>query len=329
MSLPSSMEALVCQAHGEPPEMALAPAPIPTPKEGQVLIAVEAAGISYVDNLMVRNLHQNKHPTPFSPGMEVAGRVVAVGPGVAGLAEGRPVAALVYDGGHAPYAVANASETFALPEGCDAVRAAALLSVALTADLALAERARVAPGESVLVGGAAGGVGLCAVQLARRMGAHVIAAASDEARCAFAKAAGAHEALTYGAGFRERFRALNGERDADVVIDPVGGAFAEEAANLLEWDGRYVVVGFAGGKIPTFAANRLLVKNRAVLGMVLGYYRWQKPIVLRAAAERVLAAIAEGALDGPLTVVEGLGAVPAIMERIADRQLLGKAVVTL
>lgn len=325
MSIPETMDALVCQEHGVPP--VVAEAPVRAPKEGQVLVAVEAAGISYVDLLMVRNQHQNKHETPFSPGMEVAGRIISVGPGVDGLAVGQKVAALVYDGGHAPFAVAAATETFPLPEGCDPVRAAALLSVALTADLSLVERAQVKPGETVLVGGAAGGVGLCAVKLAKHMGAKVIAAASDEARCAFARAAGADAALAYGEGFRDRFKALNGGRDADVVIDPVGGAFAEEAANLMDWDGRYVVVGFAGGKIPSFAANRLLVKNRAVLGMVLGHYRWRRPQVLRAAADRVLAAMADGALDMPLTVVDGLAAVPAVLDLIAGRKLLGKAVV--
>lgn len=329
MSTPETMEALVCAAHGEPSGLALAPAPVPAPKAKQVLIAVEAAGISYVDVLMVRNAHQNKHETPFSPGMEVAGRIAALGPEVTGFAVGQRVAALVYDGGHAPFVAASVSETFILPEGCDPVRTAGLLSVALTADLALAERAHLEAGESVLVSGAAGGVGICAVQLARRMGARVIAATSAEARNAVALAAGADAALTYGEGFRERFRALNGERDANVIVDPVGGAFAEAAANLLDWDGRYVVIGFAGGAVPSFAANRLLVKNRAVLGMVLGYYRWQKPHVLARSAQRVLTAIAAGALDGPLTIVDGLQAVPGVLGRIAARQQLGKAVVRL
>ncbi|MFG1358431.1 NADPH:quinone oxidoreductase family protein [Xanthobacter pseudotagetidis] len=329
MSTPDTMDALVCAAHGEPSGLAVAPAPVPVPKKGQVLIAVEAAGISYVDVLMARNAHQNKHEVPFSPGMEVAGRIAALGPDTAGFTLGQSVAALVYDGGHAPFVAASVSETFALPEGCDPVRTAGLLSVALTADLALVERARLEPGESVLVGGAAGGVGICAVQFARHMGARVIAATSSEERNAVAMTAGAHAALTYGEAFRERFQALNDGRDADVIVDPVGGVFADGAANLLDWDGRYVVIGFAGGAVPSFAANRLLVKNRAVLGMVLGYYRWQKPQVLAKSAERVLSAIAAGALDGPLTIVDGLGAVPGILGRIAARQQLGKAVVRL
>ena len=321
------MEAVVCSGFEGPQALTLAELPVPGPGPGEVLIRVTAAGISYVDVLMVRNLHQNKHELPFAPGMEVAGVITELGPEVTQFTLGQRVVALVYDGGHAQFARARASETFALPEGCDAVRAAALLSVALTAEIALTERARVEAGETVLVGGAAGGVGLCAVQLARWRGARVIAAASDAERCAFAQAAGADAALIYGAGFRERFRALNGDRDADVVIDPVGGVFAEVAAHLLEWDGRYIVIGFAGGAIPNFAANRLLVKNRAVMGMVLGFYRWQRPQILRKAADAVLAALAAGALEAPIEVVQGLAAVPGVLDRIAGRQLLGKAVV--
>lgn len=323
---PAQMTALVCTAHGEPEGLSVRPLAVPRPKADEVLIAVEAAGISFVDVLMVRNLHQNKHAVPFAPGMEVVGRIVETGEDVTDLPVGLRVAALVYDGGHAAYVTARAVETFPLPEGCDPLRAAALLSVALTAELSLSERAQVKAGESVLVGGAAGGVGICAVQLARWHGAHVIAAASDEARCAFARAAGAHDALTYGADFRDRLRAL-GREAVDVVIDPVGGDFAEAAANLLDWGGRYVVVGFAGGGIPSFAANRLLVKNRAVLGMVLAHYRWRDPVRLRQAADRVFRAMAAGALDSPVEVARGLDAVPGVLRRIADRQMLGKAVV--
>lgn len=327
-SLAETMPALVCAAHGDPETLAIGRLPVPNPKAGEVLIAVEAAGISYVDVLMVRNLHQNKHATPFAPGMEVVGRIVAAGEGVSDLPVGLRVAALVYDGGHAAFALARAAETFPLPEACDPLRAAALLSVALTAELSLTARAQVQPGESVLVGGAAGGVGICAVQLGRWHGAHVIAAASDEGRCAFARAAGAQDALPYGPDFRDRLKAL-GREAVDVVIDPVGGDFAEVAANLLDWGGRYVVVGFAGGGIPSFAANRLLVKNRAVLGMVLGHYRWRDIDGLRRAADSVFRALAAGALESPVEVVRGLDAVPGILRRIADRQMLGKAVVAL
>ena len=327
MTAQESVEALVCSAHGEPSGLSVGPLALRALKDNEVEIEIEAAGISYVDVLMVRNLHQNKHATPFAAGMEAVGHVRAVGPAVTHVRPGDRVAALLYDGGHARRAIAAASETFLLPEACDPVRTAAWLSVALTAEIALTDRAAVKAGQTVLVGGAAGGVGLCAVQLAHWHGARVIAAASDEARCALARQAGADGALVYGEGFRERCQALNDGRDVDVIIDPVGGAFAEAAANLLDWDGRYVVIGFAGGGIPSFAANRLLVKNRAVLGMVLGFYRWQRPAILAAAAERVFRALAEGALDAPVTVVQGLSGVPAVMEEIAGRRFLGKAVV--
>lgn len=321
----STMRALLCRAYGLD-GLEVGQTPVPEPGPGQVLIAVEAAGISYVDVLMVRNQHQNKHAIPFAPGMEVAGRVIAAGDGVSGFAPGQMVAALVYDGGHAAFALASADETFPLPEACDPVRTAAFLSVALTAEISLVNRANVRPGETVLVGGAAGGVGLSAVQLAKWHGARVIAAASTPERCAVALEAGADDALVYGEAFRDALQAIAPD-GADVVVDPVGGAFGEAAAQLLAWDGRYVVVGFAGGGVPTFAANRLLVKNRAVLGMVLGYYRWRRPDLLRPAAESVLRAIAEGALSSPVEVINGLDAVPGVLARIAARDMLGKAVV--
>lgn len=321
----STMRALLCRTYGLD-GLEVGQMPVPEPGAGQVLIAVEAAGISYVDVLMVRNQHQNKHAIPFAPGMEVAGRVIAAGEGVSGFAPGQMVAALVYDGGHAAFALASADETFPLPQACDPVRTAAVLSVALTAEISLVNRANVRPGETVLVGGAAGGVGLSAVQLAKWHGARVIAAASTPERCAVALEAGADAALVYGAAFRDALQAIAPD-GADVVVDPVGGVFGEAAAQLLAWDGRYVVVGFAGGGVPTFAANRLLVKNRAVLGMVLGYYRWQRPDLLRPAAESVLRAIAEGALSSPVEVINGLDAVPGVLARIAARDMLGKAVV--
>lgn len=321
----STMRALLCRTY-EIDGLEVGQMPVPQPGAGQVLIAVEAAGISYVDVLMVRNQHQNKHAIPFAPGMEVAGRVIAAGEGVRGFAPGQMVAALVYDGGHAAFALASADETFPLPEACDPVRTAAVLSVALTAEISLVNRANVRPGETVLVGGAAGGVGLSTVQLAKWHGARVIAAASTPERCAVALEAGADAALVYGEAFRDALQAIAPD-GADVVVDPVGGSFGEAAAQLLAWDGRYVVVGFAGGGVPTFAANRLLVKNRAVLGMVLGYYRWRRPDLLRPAAESVLRAIAEGALSSPVEVIHGLDAVPGVLARIAARDMLGKAVV--
>jgi NADPH2:quinone reductase len=301
----------------------------PEPKKGEVLIQVIAAGISFVDALMSRNKHQNKHEPPFSTGMEVVGEIAALGPEITGFAVGDKVAALVYDGGHAEYVCAKSPEVFALPDECDPVQTAAVLSVALTSELALVQKGQVQPNETVLISGAAGGVGLTGVQLAKFHGAKVIAAVSDAAKAEAAKTAGADAALVYGPDLRDRVKEANGGRDVDIILDPVGGDFAEVAAHCLDWDGRYLIIGFAGGGIPTFAANRLLVKNRSVHGMVLGYYRWQKPARLAEAANVVFKAIAEGALKVPTQPLDDLAKVPEALEQIENRSMIGKAVVRL
>ncbi|TNE35867.1 MAG: NADPH:quinone oxidoreductase family protein [Alphaproteobacteria bacterium] len=321
------MKALICNEYDGPAALTVQETNRPVPEEGEVLIKVVAAGVSYVDVLMSRNKHQNKHETPFSPGMEVAGVISALGSSVSGFVIGDRVAALVYDGGQAEYVSAKISEVFKLPEGCDMVKTAAALSVALTSEMALTDKAGIAKGETVLVGGAAGGIGLSAIQLAKYHGARVIAAVSSEARAETCRKAGADAALLYGADLRERVRAVNDGRDVDIVLDPVGGDFAEQAANILDWNGRYLVIGFAGGGVPKFAANRLLVKNRSVHGVVLGYYRWRKPEGLPVIAKTVLKAIAAGALDMPLVELDGLAQVPDALSKIEKREMIGKAVV--
>ncbi|MAL77972.1 MAG: NADPH:quinone oxidoreductase [Sneathiella sp.] len=301
----------------------------PVPGAGEVLIEVMAAGVCFADMLMSRNKHQNKHQPPFSTGMEVAGTVAAIGSGVEGFAVGDRVAALVYDGGHAEYVCAKVTEIFPLPERCDPVQAAALLSVALTSELALVEKGQLRAGETVLIGGAAGGVGISGIQLAKYHGGRVIAVVSDEAKRDACLAAGADAALLYSDDLRAAVQAVNDGRDVDIVLDPVGGDFADQAANCLDWNGRYLIIGFAAGGIPKFAANRLLVKNRAAIGMVLGYYRWRDPARLKVAATAVLAAIGEGALNAPVDLIERLEDIPAAMEKIESRRMIGKAVVRL
>ena len=323
------MRALICLELDGPTSLHVREVDRPEPAKGEVLIQIIAAGISFVDVLMSRNKHQNKHEPPFSTGMEVVGEIAALGREVAGFAVGDKVAALVYEGGHAEYVCAKSFEVFALPEECDPVQAAAVLSVALTSELALVQKGQIQKGETVLISGAAGGVGLTGVQLAKFHGAKVIAAVSDTAKAEAAKAAGADAALVYGPDLRDRVKEANDGRDVDIVLDPVGGDFAEIAAHCLDWDGRYLIIGFAGGGIPTFAANRLLVKNRSVHGMVLGYYRWHKPARLAAAAEVVFEAIAKGALSVPMQSLDDLAKVPEALSQIENRSMIGKAVVRL
>lgn len=323
------MRALICSNFDGPSSLHVAEVSRPGPAAGEVLIQTIAAGISFVDALMSRNKHQNKHEPPFSTGMEVVGTIVALGPDVSDFDVGDRVAALVYDGGHAELVCAKAFEVFALPENCDPVQTAAVLSVALTSEMALVEKGQIQPGETVLISGAAGGVGLTGVQLAKFHGAKVIAAVSDAAKADAAKAAGADAALIYGPDLRDRVKEANSGRDVDIVLDPVGGDFADIAAHCLDWDGRYLIIGFAAGGIPNFAANRLLVKNRSAHGMVLGYYRWHKPARLAIAAKTVFEAIQKGALKVPTQPLDDLAEVPKALSQIENREMIGKAVVKL
>lgn len=320
------MRALVCTQFGTPEDLIVTTVADPVPGDREVVIDVSAAGISYVDTLTIQDKHQNKHPLPFSPGMEVAGTILSVGNGVQDFKLGDRVAALVFDGGHAENVVAKTSETFLLPERCDATIAGGLLSVALTSELALTTRAGVKPSDSVLIGGGAGGVGITSIQLAKRKGAFVIAAASSEARLDDATAAGADTTLTYGDAFRDRLHEVNNGRDVDVIIDPVGGDFAEMATNTLDWNGRYIVIGFAGGGVPQFAGNRLLVKNRSVHGLALAHYRRHDTAELKRAADEVFKSIVDGSLNRSLTIVNELEDVPNILRGIMNRQFTGKAV---
>ena len=247
------MRAVVCRAFGPPEELETGELPAPEPGPGEVAIQVEAAGVSFADTLMIRDLHQNKHKLPFAPGMEVAGRVAETGAGVEGLSPGHRVMALVYDGGHAECAVAPAAETFRLPDGVSMPAAAALGAAYLTAHAGLFWEARLEAGETLLVLGAGGGTGLAAVEVGKALGARVIAAASTAEKCALAAERGADAVVTYPAeSVRERVMAETGGEGCDAVFDPVGGALFEESFRSLGWGGRHVVVGFAGGAIPAF-----------------------------------------------------------------------------
>lgn len=320
------MRAIVCAEFGPPERLTLGELPEPVPEAGEVLIDVAAAGVSFADTLMIRDLHQNKHALPFAPGMEVAGRVAAVGAGVAGLRVGDRAMALVYDGGYAARAKALATETFPVPDGVTDVAAAALCSVYLTAHCALAFEARLAAGETLLVLGAAGGVGLAAVQVGKALGAKVIAAAGGAEKCAAATASGADAVVDYGAeDLRERALALS-DGGVDVVFDPVAGDYYEPSFRALDWGGRYLTIGYAGGAIPKIPANLLLVKNRAALGFALMHYRRRRTDLLRRSAETLLDWTAAGAVRPHIAAELPLGEAGAAMRALMDRKAIGKYV---
>ncbi len=321
------MRAVVCRAFGPPEMLEFAELPAPDPGPGEVAIQVEAAGVSFADTLMIRDLHQNKHTLPFAAGMEVAGRVAETGAGAEGLAPGDRVMALVYDGGHAERAVAPAAETFPLPDTVSMATAAALGAAYLTAHAGLFWEARLQAGETLLVLGAAGGTGLAAVEVGKALGARVVAAASTAEKCALAARRGADAVLAYpGESIRERVMAETGGEGCDVVFDPVGGALFEETFRSLGWGGRHVVVGFAGGAIPAFKANHLLVKNRAALGLALFNYRKRRPDRLRASAETLLDWASAGRITPHVAAELPLAEAPAALRAIMDRKAAGRLI---
>jgi len=321
------MRALVCHAFGPPEDLVLGELPIPAPAAGEVLIDVAAAGVSFADTLMIRDLHQNKHALPFAAGMEVAGRVAALGEGVEGFAIGDRVMALVYDGGYAEHAVAPALETFRLPDDMDYATAAAMCAAYLTSHGALVWQGHTQPGDTVLVLGAAGGVGLAAVEVAKALGATVIAAASSPEKLAVAAAHGADHGIDYTrSDLRAEALALAGGNGVDVVYDPVAGDLYEPAFRSLDWGGRYLTIGYAGGGIPKIPANQLLVKNRAALGFALFYYRKRRPDLLGRSAADLMTWHAEGKIRPQVTERFPLEQAPAALRRIMDRQATGRLV---
>src|SRR5579871_985494 len=262
------MRALVCRAYGPLGDLALEEVPDPRPRAGEVLVAVRACGVNFPDVLVVQGKYQFKPAPPFSPGAEVAGVVEAVGAGVQGLAAGDRVLAVATHGGMAEKMVADASQVLRLHEGVPFESAACVAMAHGTALHALRDRARLASGETLLVLGAAGGVGLAAVQIGKRMGARVIAAASTQEKLETCKAAGADLLVDYAReDLKERVKALTGGAGANVVFDPVGGAFTEAALRATAWEGRLLVIGFTAGDIPRIPTNLVLLKGCALVGV--------------------------------------------------------------
>jgi NADPH2:quinone reductase len=282
------MRAVVCRAWGEVDGLELAEVAPPKPGPGEVLIEVRATGVNYADAIMVAGRYQTRPPLPFSPGLETAGVVAAAGEGVTRFRPGDRVMAILPFGGMAELAVAPEAETFPIPEGMSFDEAGAFPIAYISSDVAIRWQGRLEPGETLLVLGAAGGVGLTAVEIGKAMGARVIAAASSAEKLAVARAHGADELIDYATEkLTERVMALTGDRGADVCFDPVGGELFDAALSSLGWGGRILLVGFVGG-VPQIPANRLLVKHRAALGSSLRYFRWHAPDRLRRSVEALV-----------------------------------------
>ena len=256
--------------------------PMPEPGPGQVLVAIEAASLNFPDVLIVQNKYQIKPPLPFVPGAEFAGTVTAVGEGVTHLKVGNKVAALSGTGGFGTHTLVSAALCMPLPAGFPAVDAAAFIMTYATSYHALIDRAALQAGETVLILGAAGGVGTAAIQIAKAAGARVIAAASSAEKCATCQKLGADATLNYSehtpsGSLREQINQLTGGKGPDVVYDPVGGEWAEPVFRSMAWRGRYLVVGFAGGPIPSLPMNLPLLKGASLVGVFWGEFAKREP----------------------------------------------------
>jgi NADPH2:quinone reductase len=306
---------------GRPLEMAELPVPAPGP--GEVLIRVQACGINFADTLLAAGRYQEKPALPCAHGLEICGVVEAAGAG-AELPPGLRVAAYVGVGGLAEYLVAPASRCVPVPDAMPDEEAAGFPVAYGTSHVALAWLARLAPGETLLVTGAAGGVGLTAVEIGGLLGARVIAVARGAERLAVARAAGAAHVVDAGADLRAEVKALGG---ADVVYDTVGGAVFDAALRATRAGGRLLPIGFASGEVPQIPANILLVKNLTVIGFTLGHYAVSAPEVVRASFETLLAWYGQGRLRPHVSHVLPLEAANEALDLLRNRQATGKVVV--
>jgi NADPH2:quinone reductase len=306
----------------------LRPADVPEPAaDGQVLIEVAAAGVSFPDVLMSRGLYQMKPPLPFVPGVEVAGTVRSAPPG-SGFAVGDRVMAATMLGGFAEVAAAPASLTCLLPAQLTMEQGSGLILNYHTAHFALTRRGQVAAGETVVVHGAAGGLGTATIQVARAIGAHVVGVTSSAEKAEMARSAGAHETIDTGGDWPGSIRALNGGRGADVIVDPVGGDRFDESLRCLAPGGRLVVVGFTEGRIPTVAANRLLLRNISIVGAAWGAWLGGDPGLFATTAAALLPMIEAGTVSPPVGASFSLEDAADALRLIDDRRAVGKVVLT-
>ncbi len=319
------MRAAVCHELGPPSVLRVEQLPDPEPGPAQVAVAVEAAGVNFVDGLFVAGQYQIKPTLPFVPGSEVAGHVVAVGPGVTTVAVGDRVLASVGLGGFASRVVVPAGSVVALPEGMDASRAATFTQSYSTCLFALRDRASAAPGETVLVLGAGGGVGLAAIGVARALGCRVLGVASSADKRQAALEAGAEAALDPALEpIKDAARSWAGGTGVDIVVDPIGGALAEPALRALGDRGRYLVIGFASGDIPSVPLNQVLLRNRSVIGIDWGIWAMTYATEQRALLEDLLAMVATGTLDPVRPTEYTLDDVAGALQDLLGRRAVGK-----
>lgn len=331
------MKALLAKEFGPPETLVLDEVPNLSPGKGQVVVGVRACGVNFPDVLIIQDKYQFKPPLPFSPGGEVAGVIKAVGEGVTSPKVGDRVIASCGWGGMAEEVRADAAKCIPLPDDMDFATGSAFVMTYGTSHYALKDRAKLKPGENLVVLGAAGGVGLAAVELGKAMGARVIAGASTQEKVDLAKAHGADDGFVYPSGplsreqqkaLSETIKTLTGGKGADVLYDPVGGDYAEPSVRAMAWEGRYLVIGFAAGDIPRIPLNLTLLKSCDVLGVFWGAFTAREPKRNQENLAEIGRWVKDGKLRPHVSAKFPLAEGGKAIRMLADRKAQGKVVVT-
>ena len=322
------MKAVVCKAWGLPDSLVVEQVESPRPGPGQVAIDVKAAGVNFPDVLIVQGKYQFKPELPFTPGSELAGVVSALGEGVTGVQVGERVIAFTATGAFAEQAVVAAAALMPMPPGMDFDTAAAITLTYGTSHHAVVDRAALKAGETMLVLGAAGGVGLAAIEIGKALGARVIAAASSEEKLAVCRAHGADATINYSTeDLREAIKAATEGKGPDVIYDPVGGVYAEPAFRAIGWRGRYLVVGFANGEIPKLPLNLTLLKGASLMGVFWGEFAKREPKANAKAMRELMGWLAEGKIRPHISARYALEDTARALEDMAARKVTGKVVI--
>src|SRR5438128_7349187 len=324
-----SVKAVLCKQYGPPETLVVEELPSPRAGPGEAVVSVKAASVNLPDVLIIQNKYQFKPPLPFSPGSELAGVVKEVGAGVSSVRPGDKVMAFTTYGAFAEEVKTDAARLLPIPQGMDFKSAAAFVLTYGTSDHALRDRGALRAGETLLVLGAAGGVGLAAIEVGKALGARVIACASSDEKLAVCREHGADATINYTADdLRERIKALTDGKGADVVYDPVGGPYTEPALRSIAWRGRLLVVGFAAGEIPKIPLNLTLLKGCAIVGVYWGDFTRREPPRFAAAMEKLGRWFVEGKLKPHVSQTFPLERAADALALMAERKVKGKVVLT-
>ncbi len=323
------MKAVLCKELGLPDKLVVEEVPSPKAGKGEVVLSVKACGVNFPDTLIIQGKYQFKPELPFSPGGEVAGVIKEVGEGVTAVKPGDRVIAFNTWGGFAEEMVVEADRTIPMPDAMDFVPASAFVLTYGTSYHALKDRARLAAGETLLVLGASGGVGIAAVQLGKLMGARVIAAASSDQKLQVCKDNGADELINYGEeDLRTRIKALTAGRGVDVIYDPVGGPYSEPALRDMAWNGRFLVVGFAAGDIPKVPLNLTLLKGCSIVGVFWGAFTRKEPDNNRRNNEELMQLFVDGKVKPHIHATYPLEQAAQALNEVMYKRVSGKVVLT-